>query len=343
MSAPRLRAVLIGAGKVGMGYADDPITARHYPFATHAQVLSVHPEFEWVGVVDPSEEARRLASEKWGMPFIGETPAALSSDCRPEIAVLATPPGNRIDALKALPSLRAVLVEKPLGKDVAEAKAFLDYCQGKDILVQANLWRRADEGFQALAAGGLKDRIGKPQAVFGIYGNGLANNGTHMIDMARMLLGDIESVQVVGAQLIESAGPVIGDVNIPFSLRFKIGISALFHPVSFSQYRENAMEIWGQWGRLDLVQEGLGIHVHPRRNHRAVSTTQEIDFDSQETIPSTVGHAFFRMYDNLAAAIRTGTPLWAPGSLALDTANIIDSILTSAKNSGSVISVTKDN
>mgnify|MGYP001412936739 CR=1 FL=1 len=58
-----------------------------------------------------------------------------------------------------------------------------------NLPVLVNYWRRADRLFQALAAGGLTEHVGSPQAVFGLYGNGLVNNGGHLIDFLRMLLG----------------------------------------------------------------------------------------------------------------------------------------------------------
>ena len=48
MTQPRLRTVLVGCGEVGAGYATDPLMARHYPYATHAQVLAAHPAFAWM-------------------------------------------------------------------------------------------------------------------------------------------------------------------------------------------------------------------------------------------------------------------------------------------------------
>ncbi len=333
----RFRAVLIGAGKVGMGYAEDPVMARHYPFASHAQVLAAHPSFAWTGVVDPSVDARREASGKWGVPFVSDSAGALPAGCRPDVAILATPPEGRIGALEALPGLRAVLAEKPLGRDAAEAAAFLDYCRGRGLVVQVNLWRRADERFRELADGGLQARIGAPRAAFGAYGNGLANNGTHLIDLARMFLGAIESVQAAGSPLPGPPGPIPGDVNLPFALRFRSGLSALFHPVRFSEYRENSLEVWGEKGKLAILQEGLGIRVHPVRDNRAMRGEREIDSGSGESLVSTVGHAFYRMYDNLADALRTGAPLWAPGRLAEEAASVIEAIRASAEDRGRAV------
>ena len=69
MTQPGLRAILIGAGKMGVGYAQDPVMAKHYRYASHGQVLAAHPEFSWEAVVDVSSEARERARSLWGVPL----------------------------------------------------------------------------------------------------------------------------------------------------------------------------------------------------------------------------------------------------------------------------------
>jgi predicted dehydrogenase len=68
MSVKRLRTVVIGFGRVASGYAKDPVMARHYPYATHAQVLAAHPGFSWDAVVDTDGEALAAARAEWKIP-----------------------------------------------------------------------------------------------------------------------------------------------------------------------------------------------------------------------------------------------------------------------------------
>src|SRR5438067_588095 len=91
----QLRTVLIGAGKVGMSYADDEAMGRHYRYASHAQVLRDHPSFEWGAVVDVAPEALRAARERWGVK-IATADLAECAAYAPDVAVLATPPAERL-------------------------------------------------------------------------------------------------------------------------------------------------------------------------------------------------------------------------------------------------------
>lgn len=337
MSAP-LRTVVVGLGKIGAGYADDPVMARFYPYATHAQVLRDHPAFEWGAAVDLSDDALRAARERWGVRHTGRS-AAEVADYAPEVAVLATPPESRIGLLEGLPSIRAVLVEKPLGRTLDEGERFLAWCRARGVAVQVALWRRCDTVFRQLAAGGLAARVGRPQAAFVLYGNGLLNNGTHMVDFVRMLLGEVEAAQAVAGVAPYREGPIEGDTNVAFSLRLACGIAVSFQGLRFARYRENGVDIWGEGGRLSVLQEGLSIRACPVRENRAMQGEREVDSDGGEAIAPTVGRAFYEMYTNLADAVRGGAALWSSGESALRTARVVEAVLASAAAGGAAVEV----
>jgi predicted dehydrogenase len=326
MSNVRLRTAIVGFGKMAQGYAADEAMARYYPYATHAQVLRDHPAFDWCAVVDPDKEARAAAARDWGICNAVAEAALLGSLAEQiEVAILATPPESRVDCIDALPNLRAVLLEKPIGIDLASGRAFLEACHQRGIVVQVNLWRRADARFRALAGGDLAELIGKVQTVVGLYGNGLKNNGTHMVDMARMLFGEIKSVQRIdGAPYV--AGPIPDDMNAAFALTTSSGALITLLPIRFQHYRENGFSIWGENGRLDILNEGLTIRHCPKVPNRAMSGEYEVASDAPQDLSSTVGDALYRMYENLSDALQNRDELWSSGSSALITTKVVEAM-----------------
>lgn len=329
----RIRAILIGAGKVGAGYALDPVMARYYPFASHAQVLAAHPQLEWGAAVDPSDDALATLREHWQVPRTGRSIELACGSWQPELAVLATPPSERLRAIDVLPSLRAVIVEKPLGTTLQAATAFIDACRERGVLVQVNLQRRADDRLREVAAR-LSDLIGVPQAVFGVYGNGLRNNGTHMIDLCRMLFGDVARASAVAAVMVPANGPIRGDIHVPFRLEHENGVAVQFSPLDFRHYRENGIDIWGTTARLSILQEGLYLARSSRRPNRAQSNEHEMASDVAEALESTVGHAFYRMYDNLIAAMRGEEDLVSPAASAMRSEAAVEAVWRSAHEGG---------
>jgi predicted dehydrogenase len=335
MKISPLKTVLIGFGKIAAGYAGDEIMARHFPYATHAQVLRDHPLFDWEAVVDPSEGALRQAATEWQVNCVNASIDDFAADHKPDVAIIATPPDTRLHFIEKLPSLKAVLVEKPLGLSLHDARKFVEICRCRNILLQVNFVRRADERLRALASGGMHDIIGNPQAVFGLYGNGLLNNGSHMVDLVRMLFGEIDSVRALGN--IQPFGP--NDFHVPFALRMRSGLLVTMNTVSFAFYRENGLDIWGARGRLSILQEGLGIYHYSLSGNRAVGGEKEIASDWLAEIESTIGNALYHMYSNLAAAVTEAKPLWSDGDSALKTSEALHAVLDSARDSQKAVTL----
>lgn len=329
----KIPTALIGFGKMAQGYAKDTAMAHFYPYATHAQVLRDHSAFDWQIVVDPDTSACQSARDEWQVPTVVSGLDDLGeATCGIEVVIMATLPEYRLDILDRFPNVRAVLVEKPLGVDLASSIRFIAECDRRGMLVQVNLWRRADRGLRSLADGELSRLIGNVQAVFGVYGNGLKNNGTHMVDMVRMLFGDVRGVQRISTLKPFHEGPIRGDANPVFALETDRGVSVMLAPLKFSHYRENGLCIWGQKGRLDILNEGLTVQYYERGENRAMSGEYEVSSDNPKPLPSTVGYALFEMYNNLADALDGKDTLWSSGASGLRTTRIVEAIETAPEN-----------
>jgi predicted dehydrogenase len=322
------KTALVGFGKIAQGYARDPVMAKLMQYSSHGQVLRDHPAFDFCAVVDSALPALKQAQSDYPEIAIASSCAELTNGDDIQVLVLSTPPDNRLSDIKGFNNLQAVIVEKPLGIDLKSSQEFLSYCQERNIKVQVNLLRRADSLTSELAAGTLTEHIGKLQAGFGLYGNGIKNNGVHMVDLVRLLLGPIERVIALPG-LAFTEGPITADINLPFALTLATGQSIFFSPVKFSAFRENGLQLIGDSGKLDYLHGGLSIYKTPLGPNRMVSGEMELVYDKPESIASTLGQAFYRMYDNLADNIHNGTPLCSSAQSALASTAIIEAILRS--------------
>ena len=335
----RWSTVLCGFGSVAAGISHDKHMARFIKYQTHAQVLRDHPDFDWQAVVDPDLQAQVAAREEWGVPIVVGTPQELPQGFHPHIAVLTTPPEPRVSLLHALPSLSGIVVEKPLGNTLEEARVFVDLCKERGVVVQVNLFRRSEETCRGLADGKLDDYVGTTQGATVIYGNGLLNNGIHMIDLVRMLLGEIIAVRAVGPQQTIDAPSVKGDVNIACVLTLSNGAPVTMYPIDFHHYREVAIDIWGERGRLEIYQEGLFMRYSPLRPHRALEDTTEVAIDEPTDIQTKTGVAFYSLYENFAAAMKGKGELHSPLDSALRSETVADAVFRSARAEGALISL----
>lgn len=321
----RLRTLLVGYGAIGASLGEDPRIRRHYRYATHADVLREHPRFDWVGVVEPDPARLARARAEPGLEAavssVAELPAGLALDA----VVLATPPAPRLRLLQGLSGLRALLVEKPLGVDLGAAEAFAATCRARGLVAGVNYWRRADATCRDLAEGGLDRLVGSPQAVFGLYCRGLHNNGSHLVDLCRMLFGEVRAVQARGPAAPTPA-PDLADVDVAFELRHAAGPVVAVRPLDARHYRDVGLDIWGTRGRLSLLNEGLVVQHFPRAPNRAMTGFYEVATDAPKALAPTVGEALRGVYDDLAAAVAEGREPASSLTSGLATARVIEAI-----------------
>lgn len=326
MKRAPLRTVLVGFGNIAQGLSADRNMAQHFEYATHAQVLQAHPAFDWVATVEIDAAARRRVSA-WNRGIVARDVDAAIRACAPEVAVLAIPPAGRLAVLEKLPTLRAAIVEKPLGRNLAEAQAFLAYCAQRRIAVQVCYWRRAEPLFVKLAGA---RKLGAIQAGFGLYGNGLRNNGSHLVDFVEMQAGRIVGVRAFGrAQKLHSP-PIAGDVALGGALQIENGAHVAIQPVDFRHYREVALDLWGTRARRVFDHESLRVADFPRSPNRGLDAEFEIASDRPAAYPKLSGRAFYRLYDNLARALDGREELCSAGPAAMRTERIVDALLRSA-------------
>lgn len=330
----RWKTALIGFGRIAAGYADDPKQAHSHQYASHAQVLQKHAAYDWQAVVDPSDAALASARSRWGIAQAATSAAALENASEFEIVVLATPPDVRLGILEHFPRLRGVIVEKPMAASLEAAEAFVAECRRRGILVAVNMPRRYDADLRALAEGGLVERFGKPMAVFGTYGNGLRNNGTHWVDLIRMLLGPVVFASAVPGGHAFAEGPIRGDLNFPFCLVLESGLVCAAQPLRFTCYREVSLDIWAERGRLQLVHEGLTTMTSFADDNRQLSDAREVAHDRTVIRTTSIGGALYAVFDNLAKALQRQEPLSCPGEEGLATMRIVEALMHAAPSKG---------
>ena len=328
-----LRTIVIGFGQIADGLRHDARMAEYFSYATHAQVLDAHPGFDWLGVVDPSDAALDAAKD-WNVRHIGADIASVAEAVVPEVAVITAPPGARAEIVHQLPSLKAVMVEKPLGSGDENGEAFVELCRERNVVMQVNFWRRGDKLYRSLARRGLAEKVGRPQAVFATYGNGLLNNGCHLVDFIRMLIGEVETVQALDEARLAEGAPIAGDQQVPFALTMASGAIATVQPLDFRRYREVGLDIWGELGRLALYQESLGVFHYPLADTRSLENEMEIASDQPQVLEPTAGTALYNLYDNLAQAIMGQAEILSSADNALKTEQILDAVLASADGGG---------
>lgn len=187
MSAP-LRAAVVGAGAIGSaldaGVSAAPLTHAGAYMATG---------YDLCALLDTSDNVEAQAL-KWGAVAYRDFDAMMK-EARPEVLSFAVPAAVRAGLMrKALDydCVKAVIAEKPLAGSLEEAAAVVAAYRDRKVPMVVNYSRRFIPAWQ--------DEAGRTATSATIkYAKGIKHNGTHAIDLCRMLFGEcIEALPLSG-------------------------------------------------------------------------------------------------------------------------------------------------
>ena len=250
-----LSATLIGCGKIGSELADDPKVPGVY---THAAAYSACPGTTLVAVCDADEAKAKACAARWGVARYYSNAAQMLAELRPELVSICTPDATHYSLAKlalSSPNVQAVLVEKPLALSTAEAQELVELAEARDIKLAVNYSRRYSPGHQWLRTWLGTGGLGMIQAVNGYYTKGLLHNGSHWLDLARFLFGDLRVAQVF-APPRAFAGDLPGDPSETLVLHSTAGVSLTLHGLDAAAYTLFEMDIVGLKGRVRIVDSG---------------------------------------------------------------------------------------
>ena len=138
--------ILAGLGQIGMGYDKALDPARFV--TTHARAFSEHPDFHLVAGVDANPDLRREFEAGYGCASYPSIESACGSHAA-DVAIIALPTrlhGLALEQILAHSRPRAVLCEKPLAHDFADASRMVRSCEERGVSLYVNYMRRSDPG-----------------------------------------------------------------------------------------------------------------------------------------------------------------------------------------------------
>lgn len=185
----RYKVLIIGAGRIGAFF--DTVDSK--AVLTHAHAFFQAEQFELVGFFDSVKENAKKAAERWNTNCFENLEKALEVV---EVVCCTVPDAYHYEILKKIAgykNVKFVFGEKPITENVEQAEEICSLYQNRKIPLQINYTRRYLEEFWQ-----LKEEIqgyGRLLKGCGYYGKGILHNGSHMLDLIRNLLGEIESTE----------------------------------------------------------------------------------------------------------------------------------------------------
>jgi len=258
----------------------------------------------------------------------------------PEVdAVFITSPDamHRADTLMAVKSGKAVLCEKPVAMNAAEAREMSDAAKAAGALYGVSQNFRYNHSLDWMREQIRAGKIGKPQLAHAEFaypadrsprkwimdpslatGGPIADVGVHCIDALRYVLGeDVESVSTLA-----SKARAQDEVEATASLQMEMtgGVLANVTVSARAPYRTH-VEITGSDGVL-VAENGLTVD-------RPVKLAMRRAGEVVETITLDNADAYTRMLDSFAIALREGGSFAATGEDAVHNMAALDAAFCS--------------
>jgi myo-inositol 2-dehydrogenase/D-chiro-inositol 1-dehydrogenase len=193
----------------------------------HALNLARHPRAELAYVYDIAGDAAAAVADASGARQAGAVDDILGA-ADVEAVLVASSTDTHLDLLvRAVEAGKAVLCEKPIDLDLAKVDASWARVKDRKATIMVGFNRRFDASFKALRDRIRAGEIGKleqviitsrdpgppPVAYIKVSGGLFRDMTIHDFDMARYLMGDIESVHAAGANLVDPAIGQAGDID----------------------------------------------------------------------------------------------------------------------------------
>ena len=308
-----LTAVLIGCGRIGSTFSDDPLVTGIY---SHASAYVACEATTLVAVCDTDENAAKSCAARWGVgrwftdfrEMLRETSPALVSICTPDHTH-----GSILEEVLTLPSVRGVLAEKPFAINPEDAIGLVKVAARTGVKLAVNHIRRYSAGHQDIRRAIHEGAIGPVQLVGGYYTKGILHNGTHWLDLARWLVGEPVALRAFHTGRGDAQDPCLD-----LYLTFETGARGTLLSADASAFSIFEMDIVGTLGRLHLYDSG-----HRTEAWKAGPSSRYSGYlglvrqgDSESDMTDTVLHAVADLADCVS---KGGTPRCsgADGAMAI--------------------------
>jgi predicted dehydrogenase len=186
MSYQPINVAVIGCGLIGTQW-DSPRSGLPHAM-THASAFTRNPGSRLIAVCDHDRARAEAAAARWACPAYDNTGRMLSKE-KVDLVVVATASSARWSVIE--PALSAgvkfFVIEKPIAATVRESRVIASALDAAGARALVNFSRHWDPAMRDLRARILDGSFGALQRLIGLYGKGIANNGSHMIDLVSTL------------------------------------------------------------------------------------------------------------------------------------------------------------
>ncbi|MSO74211.1 MAG: Gfo/Idh/MocA family oxidoreductase [Alphaproteobacteria bacterium] len=313
------RALIVGCGRIAGGYNElnETMVLSHVVALRRAGA-------QVVGCVDQDPARARRFAERWKIGEFGVDLIAMIERVAPDLVVDCTPPAGRLaiaSAALAAPMVRALLIEKPLGRSASEAIALRTriHAAGKPVIV--GYQRAFDACYLEAEALVQRGGLGRLRRIVALaYGGSLANM-SHLLERAIAMVGRPRDAALIGTPILEDDG----DPGLSFCVGFDDDVEGTFLAVPRAGPALMEFDLIGTEGRLRILDSERRVELS-----RALASPDGVARPIESVVPAPMPapdwEAIRHVVGAAQAAARDSTQHAALVDRAIEAVVVIDSL-----------------
>jgi predicted dehydrogenase len=316
---PAVQAAIIGCGMIAGGYnlrdaGDDRLT--------HAGALTQRG-VKLVACVEPDAARRATFQTRWNVEVGYDCIEDMLSEHRDlDIVCICSPNERHAADLAALlaTNVKIVFCEKPLAADIADARRIAATYSVRGRQLAVNYTRRWNSTFRALAMDIAKHRFGELTGVTAWYGKGIVHNGSHLLDLLRMLIGEIRPLR---AERLVGDGRA-EDPTVDALLRAQDRVPVRIIGTDYRHYDFFELQLHFESAVVSI--ENGGTILRTRSIERDPNFSQHLRLTHGERRDTQAAEAMLNAVDNIIANVRCGEPVASDAASALAAQEIAEQL-----------------
>ena len=328
------RAALVGCGKIGSLYADDPLMRGD--IFSHAEAYHACARTDLVALVDTNRDALDRCGARWHVESRHSTVREMLDSAAPDIVSVATPTETHHQVLRDLLTGEvrpvAILCEKPIAASLEDAEDVVALAKEKGVVLVMMHMRRYANNMRNLRKFLRDGGIGELRGVSGWLTKGTRHNGTHWFDLLRYLVGEVEMVS--GLDTLQEGGD---DPTLDVAMFMRSGMLATMRAAEHSHFTICEMDIMGTKGRVQIVDSSYRVDISvavpsPRYSGYVELVPSSLDMGDRKNV-------MLHAVEDVVRCLDTGATPESTGEDGVEALRIALAAHRSAKMQGQVVLV----
>lgn len=307
--------------------------------STHAAAYHMHPQIELVALVDPDEAKRKEAKRLYpNARFYNDAKEMLEKENPDVISIAAFHSVHKpMVLLAAAHKVPVILCEKPLADTIEEGREMIEACKKSGSKLIVNHIRRFDPFLQEWAQKVKEGIIGEIQQARSLYAIGLFHMGTHLIDLIRLYLGEVEWVAAWENRRAHTAVP--GDWCVDGILGMRSGVRVAIQSLNVKDFSTLELRIIGTKGEIFVRDLGRVVEHTPISESREYGGFHELHVSERKQYEAKNQIFFAGMANHIVDVLDGKADPASTGEDALAALNILTALRKSGEQDGKKIAL----